>query len=472
MDFFDFDNDEFENADEIRELIQQFENSVRQNKPAFFDQDDFESIIDYYEQIAQYDKALRATEQALQIHPNSPSLILRKANLAFQLKDTATAFELIELIQSLDANDIGSYILKAEILTAQSRYKEALDILKNLENTIESDDLVDICLQISDIYEETSRYDHVFEYLQKCIIINPDEQEALRRINYCIDVTQLYDEGITFFQHMIDMYPYNHHLWYNLGCAFRGIGLTEKAIEAFEYVIAISEDEDYAYIDMIELLIKEKNITKALDVINDLTEVYEPDEEVFLLHGKCFEELGNYKLARYYYKKALHLEPAFGFIYYKIGETYKKEGLWEQAYQAFQKASELEKEMYDFHIALIESAMEINEIEIAIDACEAAIENYINKEDAYILLAKIFFNLNDFETALEILHNCKRTCKEHTQAEHAEIAVLFMQNKVKECELKLTYLMEEDNLNSDYIYKFHQELEDNNDFQMLIIHYL
>ena len=43
---------------------------------------------------------MRATEQALQIHPNSPSLILRKANLAFQLKDTATAFELIELIQN------------------------------------------------------------------------------------------------------------------------------------------------------------------------------------------------------------------------------------------------------------------------------------------------------------------------------------------------------------------------------------
>jgi len=469
MDFFDFDNDEFENADEIKELIQQFEESVKRNKLTFFDQDDFESIIDYYEDIGQFEKALNATQQALTIHPNSATLILRKAHLIFQLKDIDTAFELIELIHTIDATEIGAYILKAEILTSQSRYKEALDILKNLEKTANKEDLTDIYLQICDIYEDTSRYEYVFKYLKKCIGLNPYENEALNRINYCIEVTQLYEESIVFFQEMIDKHPYNYHLWYNLGCSYKGLGLTEKAIEAYEYVVAISEDEDYAYIDMIELLIQEKNITKALEVINDLIEVYEPDEEVFILQGRCFEEQGNYKLARYYYKKALHQDPSLSYIYFKIGETYKKEGLWEQAYQAFLKASDSEKEMYEFHLALVESAIEINEYEIAIDACEAAIETYVNKEDAYYLMAKIFCNLNDYETAREIIINGINACKEHTQLDYANIVILFLQKKHKETENQLRFLLENGNSSEiQYLYRFCPELNENMSFQSII----
>lgn len=459
MDFFEFDNEDF---DEINELIQQFEDAIKRNNSAFFDQDDFESIIDYYEDIGQFEKALVANERALEIHPFSATLLLRQAHLIFNLKNAESALEIIDKVISLDASEIGAYILKAEIYSFQSKYNEAIEILQHLENLCEGDDLIDVYLQTCDVYEDMSKHQLVFEYLKKCLRLDASNDEAINRINYCLELTQNFEDGIEFFRELINKQPYNHQAWYNLACAYRGLGLTEKAIEAFEYVIAINEDIDYVYIDLAELLLKENQFEKALDVLNDLSENYEPDEEVFVLQGKCFDAQNNYKMARYYYKKALHQNPSLSDVYFKIGETYKKEDLWEQAFQAFQKAADLEKEQYEFCLALAEAALEINELDVAIDACETAIEIFVNKEDGYFLMSKVFSTINDLETAEKIVMNGISLCKETRKLEYALVAVYLMQLKNKEAEIKLKKLVSEDgSKNIDFIYLYNDELDDN-----------
>ena len=151
MSNFDFDND---NNINVAELIAQFEQSVKNDHTPFFDQDDFEAIVEYYEEKGQFEQAMLAVEKSLQQYPYSSILLIKKAQVYFELKQLNLALEILEKAEIYDSSEIGIYLLRAEIFTFQSRYKDAIDILEKLLETSERDDLADIYLQMCDVYED------------------------------------------------------------------------------------------------------------------------------------------------------------------------------------------------------------------------------------------------------------------------------------------------------------------------------
>ena len=458
MSNFDFDND---NNINVAELIAQFEQSVKNDHTPFFDQDDFEAIVEYYEEKGQFEQAMLAVEKSLQQYPYSSILLIKKAQVYFELKQLNLALEILEKAEIYDSSEIGIYLLRAEIFTFQSRYKDAIDILEKLLETSERDDLADIYLQMCDVYEDWEKYFEVYDCLVACLKIEPNNEEALNRFNYCIEITDKYEESIPFHKKLIDINPYNEFAWYNLACSYRGVDEYENAIEAFEYVLAINDDADFVYQDIAELHFKKGEFVKALEVIKDMCNTFEADDEIYFLQGKCHEALGDMKMARYCYRKAVHDNPSLSDAYFRIGESYKHEGLWEQAYKSFQKANELEKEQYEFCLAMAEAAMEISETEVAIDACETAIDIFVKRYEAYFILAKLMALNSDTETAREILIKGAEVCKTTIELNYAICAIAFMENKPKEGEVLLRMLLEENFGAHQILFDFSEELREN-----------
>lgn len=458
MSNFDFDND---NNINVAELIAQFEQSVKNDNTPFFDQDDFEVIVEYYEEKGQFEQAMLAVEKSLQQYPYSSILLIKKAQVYFELKQLNLALEILEKAEIYDSSEIGIYLLRAEIFTFQSRYKDAIDILEKLLETSERDDLSDIYLQMCDVYEDWEKYFEVYDCLVACLKIEPNNEEALNRFNYCIEITDKYEESIPFHKKLIDINPYNEFAWYNLACSYRGIDEYENAIEAFEYVLAINDDADFVYQDIAELHFKKSEFVKSLEVIKDMCNTFEADDEIYFLQGKCHEALGDMKMARYCYRKAVHDNPSLSDAYFRIGESYKHEGLWEQAYKSFQKANELEKEQYEFCLAMAEAAMEISETEVAIDACETAIDIFVKRYEAYFILAKLMALNSDTETAREILIKGAEVCKTTIELNYAICAIAFMDNKLKEGEVLLRMLLEENFGAHQTLFDFSEELREN-----------
>ncbi|MCC6582463.1 MAG: DUF3808 domain-containing protein [Chitinophagales bacterium] len=458
MSNFDFDNDDNIN---VSELIAQYEQSVKNDNTPFFDQDDYEAIVEYYEEKGQFEHAMNAVEKSLQQYPYSSILLIKKAQVYFELKQLQLALEILDKAEIFDSSEIGIYLLRAEIFTFQSRYKEAVDILEKLLETSERDDLTDIYLQLCDVYEDWEKYFEVYDCLVACLKIDPNNEEALNRFNYCVEITDKYEESIPFHKKLIDINPYNEFAWYNLACSYRGVDEYENAIEAFEYVLAINDDADFVYQDIAELHFKKGEFKKSLEVIREMCNTFEADDEIYFLQGKCHEALGDMKMARYCYRKAVHDNPSLSDAYFRIGETYKHEGLWEQAYKSFQKANELEKEQYEFCLAMAEAAMEISETEVAIDACETAIDIFVKRHEAYFILAKIMAVNGDTETAREILVKGAEVCKTTIELNYAICAIAFIENKLKEGEVLLRMLLEENFGAHDTLFDFSEELKDN-----------
>ena len=65
-----------QDREELRELLQQFEN-LKAGKPnSFIEEDAFERIIDYYDEKEQFNDALEVTEYGINQYPFSASLFL------------------------------------------------------------------------------------------------------------------------------------------------------------------------------------------------------------------------------------------------------------------------------------------------------------------------------------------------------------------------------------------------------------
>ena len=226
-----------------------------------------------------------------------------------------------------------------------------------------------------------------------------------------------------------------------------------------EYVIAIDELADFAYQDLAEIYFKQGNFSKALQILKDYHNIGQPDEELFFLEGQCHEAMENYKMARYCYRKALHIYPAFHEVFFKIGETYEKEDAWENALKAFTKAAELDPQEAEYHLGIAEASLCLGFYEETLTAAQDSLDIKLNNSRAYILMIKAHLDMGKIKLAWVALNRGKELCKDCSELMPAESALLFIEGKRKAALLTLENALE---INADFaeiLFYFLPELE-------------
>src|SRR5690606_2498914 len=188
--------------------------------------------------------------------------------------------------------------------------------IEDFMQTASVQDLPDLYLELADIYEEREMYDEVFENLNKALELEPENEEALNRMWFCVEFTERYEESILLHTKLIDDKPYSYLAWFNLAHAYSGIGLFEKAIEAFEFALAINEDYEYAYKDAADIYFKMKRYEKAAEYYLKAAEISKPYKELFVCAGECYYKMKDYVRARQYFRKATGIDPYFDIAFY------------------------------------------------------------------------------------------------------------------------------------------------------------
>src|SRR5699024_5242313 len=115
------------------------------------------------------------------------------------------------------------------------------------------------------------------------------------RIGFWVEYTGRVEEGITLHQDIIERFPFNAQAWFNLGCAFKEIKLYEKAIDAFEYALAIREDFSYARHNIADAFIKLRKYDKAIEILKECLESETGDSSLYEALGYCYEKEKKYR---------------------------------------------------------------------------------------------------------------------------------------------------------------------------------
>ena len=91
--------------EELRDLLQQYENLRLGNSHAFIDEESFEKIIDYFDDQDELGKALEAADYAVEQFPYSAMLLIKKADLVLASRRYTEALELLDRAELFDRPD-------------------------------------------------------------------------------------------------------------------------------------------------------------------------------------------------------------------------------------------------------------------------------------------------------------------------------------------------------------------------------
>jgi len=390
-----------EDREELKELLQQYQNLKQGRSHSFLEEEAFERIVDYYDEKDDFKEALLAAETGLELFPYSSQLMIKKADMLLANRKYHQALEVLETAELYDSTDVNLFILKTDVYLALDQQAKAVELLEAALQMFTGEERLDLLFELADVYDDYEEFDKVFDCLQLILEEDPNNEEALYKICFWTDFTGRNEESIKLHQKIIDEFPYNEIAWFNLAAAYQGIKLYEKSIDAYKYAVAIDEKFDYAYRNMGDAYLRLRKYKDAIEVLEKVLELSRPEDVIYEAIGHCFHRLGNYAQARFHYKKAVHLNPDDHKLYYKIATTYMQEDQWQNAIKQLENAMRMQRTIPEYNLAMGECKMNLEQFKEAILYFGNVVRSKPKSASGWEALVRCLLKATYFEEAAE-----------------------------------------------------------------------
>lgn len=421
-----------EEREELNELLQQYENLASGKSHSFIEEDAFEKIIDYFDDKDDLSKALKAAETGLEYFPFSSQLLIKKSDLLIASRRYKEALETLEHASLFDNTDINLYILKTEAYLALDEQPKAAVLLEDAIQLFDGEEKVELLFELSDVYDDYEEFDKVFDCLGLILEMEPTNEEALYKICFWTDFTGRNEESIKLHHRIIEEYPYCELAWFNLGAAYQGLKLYEKAIDAYKYAVAIDEKFDYAYRNMGDAYIRLRKYKEAIDTLETVLELTRPEEVIYEAIGHCYHRLGKYAQARFNYRKASHMNQDDSKLFYKIALTYINEGQWSSALKPLEQAMRSHRYIPEYNLAIGECYMQLDRYREAIQYFGLVVRSRPRNVSGWESLVRCLYKAGYYDEAAVQCKAALEATSQKTVFHFFYAAVLFALNNQKE----------------------------------------
>ncbi len=460
-----------EGKGELNQILIDYYNLKAGKKHQFLDEDSFIILIDHFDEKENHLEAVLAAEIGLAQYPYSSELMFRKADLLISTKKYNEALDLLDVAALYDGKNISFFILKTDALMALDRQPEAVELLQSALEYFEGEEKVDLLFDLADVYDDYEEFDKVFDCLKVILEEEHNNEEALYKICFWTDFTGRYEEGILLHLKIIDESPYNEIAWFNLGTAYQGLKLYEKAIDAYQYAIVIEEKFDYAYRNMGDAYLRLRKYKEAIEVLEKVLELSRPEDVIYEALGHCYHKLKNTAQARFNYKKAVHLNNEDARLHYKVANTYMLDGQWLKAVKHLEDALRLNRNSKEFNLAMGECKTQLGIYKEAIIYFGLVVLHRPTNVSAWSALLKCLIKAKMLEQANERCLVALYQTSNKSTIQFLYTAILFAQNKNKEAIIQLENAMENDPKHLKILLEINPNILQNNQVLDIVARY-
>jgi tetratricopeptide (TPR) repeat protein len=431
-----------EDREELKELLRQYQNLKNGRTHSFLEEDDFERIIDHFDEKDDLPEALEAAETGLSQFPYSSQLMIKKADLLLATRKYKEALDILETAELYDSSDLNLYILKTDAYLALDQQAKAVELLEAALELFGGEERIDLLFELADVYDDYEEFDKVFDCLKLILEAEPNNEEALYKICFWTDFTGRNEESIRLHQLIIEDFPFSELAWFNLAAAYQGLKLYEKAIDAYQYAVAIDEKFDYAYRNMGDAYLRLRKYKEAIEVLEKVLELTRPEDVIYEAIGHCYHRMGNYGQARFHYKKAVHLNPDDSKLHYKIAVTYMLEEQWQSAVKQLENAMRIHRSVTEYNLAMGECKSHLNQFKDAIQYFGAVVRQKPKNVAGWEALIRCLLKANFHEETLEQCNAAMKATDGKPLFLFYASTALFAAGKSREALLKLEEAME------------------------------
>ncbi len=455
---------------QLWDLVSNFESGLKQGTKTYFDEKQYNDLIHYYEKEMMFEKALEVLSHALNQYEYRSDFYLVKANLLLNIGQLDQAYKYLNKAETVAPYQTEVKLLKAKVLAEDGRNVEALNLLDSLKPACLDQDLVEIFIRESYIFEKTKQFDLMFASLSQALEINASHSEALDRIWLSAELSRNYFKSINLHKRILDKDPYNYLAWYNLGHAFSSIGEYEDAIISLEYSFIINYEFKNGYLDCADLCFQLKKYHKSLEYYKDADKLFGPDSELKLFISECYIHLGDVKEAKSQLFAALKLDPYNDELYYNLAICYDREESWYKSINAYHKAISIEDNREEYYLGLAKAYEAIDNDEKAIINFRKSTLTGLEQAEYWVEFVSYLLKKGMLDDSLIILNEAD----EYTFSAglvYCKAAYFFLNNNISEGVRILEEALLEDYFQLDIFYAINPEFKIHSEIQAVVKYY-
>ena len=414
---------------ELTSNLKRFEAMRANGGFSYFDIDEYVNIINYYLDNDQLKKAMDACKTGLKVHPGTPELKLKYAQLLVGRGQSAEAMILLKQIKTIlkGNHEFHMTLAMAKILTGDE--KEAIRYFDYALNLCEGEEKEEVFFNIGESLENSGFYEIALSYYKKAQLAFPDNEEFLFRAAFCYDRVNNLAESIHYYNLYLDKNPFSENGWYNLGIIHNKAGEFEKAIDAYEYAIALDDDHFDALFNKANTLANWEKYDEAIAIYNEYLALY-PGSLIALYYlGECYLQLEQPERAENYFDQIITSFPEFADAWYGKGLVYEAYEKYNEAIEALKKAVQIDKEHNDAWFSLGKLYAIVQKNDESFEAYRNAVSLNHSDVEAWINYALVADLMGKPELSLEIILQAMGYAPDEVDLMYAHAAYLFKNNQ-------------------------------------------
>lgn len=340
-----------------------------------------------------YPKAFEVVEEGLKRLPKSIGILSELAWLHISQKTYTAAVEAFDQILDISTQDLSHFLWKAFLLREQGKYKEAVDCLSMAERFFPDDTRV--ANEWGWLFFAKGMYQDALNAFDRSLTRAPLDQTALQGRLAALRKLGLYQDAYDLIQRLPEDLVTSISIQNELGWLYFEEGLYDEAAATFRDLITRQPDDQYAYINLVWVLIRREKKTDLVDAAGLCRKAIALDpkrfqaygalgviafkqdhlheSEAYLQHsiqldaengyyvdlGALYIKMGRFEEAEKYLKQALTFRPQDPYIHNQLGYLLLATDHTSEAIQSFRQAVTFDPKQAEYHrtyaVALIEN---------------------------------------------------------------------------------------------------------------------
>ncbi len=226
---------------EFKRTFAHYEDMLLSGSSFYFEATELTDIAEYYAMLGDSHKAEAALDYAIRLHPDNLDVLIFKARARLINGHLDEAKHILESIT--DNNDREVLFLKAELSLTEQNHKKANDIFRALIE-IEGHE-AETYADIIDLLVDNEKADLANDWIEEATARHPDNKVLSESAAYYYAQQERFEEAIDLYNRLLDTDAYSTLYWEELGKIYFQTEEYDKAIEAFEFAMAINSEENY-----------------------------------------------------------------------------------------------------------------------------------------------------------------------------------------------------------------------------------
>ncbi|MCF0200445.1 MAG: tetratricopeptide repeat protein [Bacteroidales bacterium] len=432
-----FDDENFSNYDdEVQDAVKRYEAMLHDGETVYLDSEEFGMVIDHYTQLDEIDKARHAIDLALTQHPFDNTLKIKQARQYLLENEPEEAFNILRHVNHEDDDDPDFFLTLGSCLAALGKSQKAIETYMEALPFFDDDEKCELYNAIAYEYQHLNNFELAIDFYKKALSNCQDsmqKDQIYHEIRSCYFLANKKEEGVDYFQSLVDNNPYDSKAWAAIGDCYRMMFRYEDAIDPYEYALSIDPKDLWTNMHLGDIYYDLERFKEAIDTLNEALRNEVDTSMIRSNLGDSYYRLGDLQNAEIHYRKAIEQNQNSGGGWAGLGYVYSDRGESNKAIKYFEKAYRIEPFETDHLYSIAAEYHKMNDYGHALEYLNKIQEQRPSDPDAYYYIATLHGEQDHVDEAI-------RTLKQGLQSTNNDPTLLYL--------LAYAYYIEDDKTNA------------------------